>query len=931
VERITFQSEETGYTVARLLPDREQKRYGNNNGGAGNSQPSRRAVKGEDNLVTIVGALVGVAAGEALELTGLWQHHTQHGWQFKVENYRSVLPATEQGIRKYLGSGLIKGIGPKTAEKIVAFFGLETLEVLENQPERLNEVPRLGPHKARLIAKAWIEQKAIKEVMVFLQGHGVSTSLAVRIYKEYGDSATTIVKNEPYRLAREVWGIGFKTADKIAQSLGFTLDHPERIKAGTLFVLSEASDSGGHTYLPRPRLIQQTAELLGVSSEQVDQAISGLVLEGGVQVETLSVDEEDGSLRFEPLVAVTILDPANFPALPKTLPEVVAPRPGGIDWSKAKGSPGWVDPSKAKAEPTETKAAVPSPLEHNHPANRLPPVGEPFVQTSLMPAPKPASIFTSSNNKKLEVAEAKPQFLPVAPSEPAPEPELVGRVEAGSRQNTIQLNGGSTPTLSALPGEQAVYLPPFFYAEQGIAKSLRRLAKCSPHQDRLVDLKQLNFGVMFEYLATKEGLKLADRQEEGVVMALVKSVGVLTGGPGTGKTTSMKALIRVLTLKKKRVILAAPTGRAAKRLSEATGLEAKTLHRLLALKPGGKSQYDQEHPLPADIVIVDETSMLDTLLMNNLLKAVATGTHLLLVGDADQLPSVGAGNVLADIIGSGVVPVTRLDHIFRQGAGSAIVTNAHRINQGLLPQTSSQITDFFFFGEDDPEKAGDLVVELVAKRIPAKFGFQPDQIQVLAPMHRGKCGVGYLNEKLQEVLNPPAEGKGQKQFGGRVFRVGDKVLQLRNNYDKEVFNGDGGVVTTISYEDQTVGVKLEDGREVNYDFGELDELTLAYAVSIHKSQGSEYPVCVIPLAMGHFMLLERKLVYTAVTRARKLVVLVGSKKALAMAVKNGPTKSKNGPEGSWQQEPEGHHPPAQGLQHRAGRFTGLAVRLQTLF
>jgi len=370
----------------------------------------------------------------------------------------------------------------------------------------------------------------------------------------------------------------------------------------------------------------------------------------------------------------------------------------------------------------------------------------------------------------------------------------------------------------------------------------------------------------------------------------------------------------VLALKKKKVVLAAPTGRAAKRLSEATGLEAKTLHRLLQLKPGGKSYYDaKDNPIPADIVIIDETSMLDTLLMNSLLKGIATGTHLLLVGDADQLPSVGAGNVLADIINSGVVPVVKLDHIFRQGAGSAIITNAHLINEGRMPVVGRDIKDFFIFQEDDPEVAGDLVVDLVAHRIPAKFGFKPDDIQVLAPMHRGKSGVGYLNEKLQETLNPPDEGrKAQKQYGNKMFRVGDKVLQLRNNYDLNVFNGDSGIITSISHENQTVSVKLEDEREVEYDFGELDELTLAYAVSIHKSQGSEYQVCVIPVAMSHFMLLERKLIYTAITRAKKLVILVGSKKALAIAVRNGPNAGSE-------------------KQHRSGRYTGLAIRLRQLY
>jgi exodeoxyribonuclease V alpha subunit len=505
-------------------------------------------------------------------------------------------------------------------------------------------------------------------------------------------------------------------------------------------------------------------------------------------------------------------------------------------------------------------------------------------------------------------------------------------IGAGTRTKTLVLGSASaaTPTLSAMPGEQAVYLPPFYYAEQGISKHLLRLAKCPRSQDSLADLAHTDFKAMFEFLSTRDTtrLQLAERQQEGVVMALTKPVGVLTGGPGTGKTTSMRALIRVLTLKKKRIILAAPTGRAAKRLSEATGLEAKTLHRLLQLKPGGKSQYDyKDHPIPADIVIVDEISMLDTLLMYNLLKGIATGTHLLLVGDADQLPSVGAGNVLADIINSGVVPVVKLDQIFRQGAGSAIITNAHLINRGQMPLFGREITDFFFFQEEDPELAGDLVVELVASRIPKRFNYPSHSIQVLAPMHRGKSGVGYLNEKLQEVLNPPGEKKGQKQYGNKLFRVGDKVLQLRNNYDKQVFNGDAGIITAISQEDQNVKVRLEDEREVEYDFGELDELTLAYAISIHKSQGSEYEVAVIPVAMGHYMLLERKLIYTAITRAKKLVVLVGSKRALALAIRNGPDLT--GKEGERVRK-ENESGKSESRLYRAGRYTGLTTRLSQL-
>ncbi len=759
VERITYYNEDTGYTVAKILPDKRSER---NPDGA---------------LSTIVGTLTGVAVGEALELTGLWQHHDQHGWQFSVQTYRSVLPATAQGIRKYLGSGLIKGVGPRTADKIVDHFDTTTLDILDAAPERLKEVPGIGTKKIALIAAAWREQKAIKDVMVFLQGHGVSTSLAVRLYKQYADASITIAKNEPYRLAREVNGIGFKTADKIALAMGYKHDDPERLKAGALHALSEATDDG-HTYLPADELAKRAAEVLEIHVERAAQAVHDLIAEQGAQSEWLQ-QQPDGSRKF--------------------LPTQV--------------------PSK-RAKVGEARAAYAS---------------------MVLPPPSDA--------------------------------------------------------------EQVVYLWPFYNAEQNIAKQLKRLISATDAQDRLPEFRAVNAQTMFAYLAAKDGLNLSERQQEGVLMALTQRVSVMTGGPGTGKTTSMRALIRALQAKGKRIVLAAPTGRAAKRLADATGIEAKTLHRWLQLKPGGKPLFDQDEPIPADMVIVDEASMLDTLLTNTLLKAIATGAHVLFVGDADQLPSVGAGNVLADVIASGLVQVTRLDRIFRQSETSAIITNAHHINSGEMPQTGGAINDFFVFAEDDAEKASALVVDLVTRRIPARFGLAPGDIQVLAPMHNGKCGVAYLNESLQAVLNPPRNDKPQKPFGNRVFRLGDKVLQTRNNYDKDVFNGDAGVVVAIDLEDQLVRVRLDDGRVADYEFTELDQLTLAYAISIHKSQGSEYAAIVIPLVMGHYMMLERRLIYTAVTRAKQLAVIVGSRKALAMAVKNSGAT-------------------------RHGRNTGLAVRLR---
>jgi exodeoxyribonuclease V alpha subunit len=686
----------------------------------------------------------------------VWTHHSQYGWQFKVEAFRSVLPATAQGIRKYLGSGLIKGVGPRTAEKIVAHFDTATLDVLESDPSRLAEVPGIGGRKTALIARAWAEQKSIKEVMMFLQGHGVSTSLAARIYKQYGDAAIAVARNQPYRLARDVWGIGFKTADKIAQAMGVAADDPERLKAGALYALSEAGDSGGHTCLPRPRLVAEATELLGARPDQVEAAVEALIIE---------------------------------------------------------------------------QAAVAGPV------------------------PQAAG---------RQVAEERPAY------------------------------GG--PAID-------IYLPPFYYAEQGIANHLTRLARWLAGRTRLAEFQSVNAAVMFDYLERKNGLALSEPQKQGVLTALTRPVSILTGGPGTGKTTSMRALIGAALAKKKRVILAAPTGRAAKRLSEAAGLEARTLHRLLELRPGGKAAFDQDNPLPADLIIVDEVSMLDTLLMNTLLKAVAGGTHVLLVGDPDQLPSVGAGNVLADVIATGVAPITRLEHIFRQGEGSAMISNAHRINRGELPLTGADIEDFFLFKEEDPDKAADLVIDLVSRRIPARFGLAPADIQVLSPGHRGACGVVMLNQRLQTALNPARTGLAEKPFGSRVFRTGDRVMQLANNYDRQVFNGDAGVVQAIDLEQQELAVRLDDGRAVQYAFSDLDELALAYAVSVHKSQGSEYPACVIPLTMTHYPLLERKLLYTAVTRARKLAVLVGNPRALAIAVRNGPQAA------------------------RAGRHTGLADKL----
>ncbi|MEU0399460.1 ATP-dependent RecD-like DNA helicase [Streptomyces sp. NPDC006197] len=706
LERITYANEESGYTVARVDTGR----------GAG-------------DLLTVVGALLGAQPGESLRMEGRWGSHPQYGKQFTVDNYTTVLPATIQGIRRYLGSGLIKGIGPVFADRITQHFGLDTLDILEEAPARLIEVPGLGPKRTRNITAAWEEQKAIKEVMVFLQGVGVSTSIAVRIYKKYGDASISVVRNQPYRLAADVWGIGFLTADRIAQAVGIPHDSPDRVKAGLQYALSQSSDQG-HCFLPEERLIADAVKLL-----QVD---TGLVIECLGEL----ADDPEGVVR-----------------------EVV---PG-------------------------------------------------------------------------------PEGAPVT----------------------------------------AVYLIPFHRAELSLAGQLRRLLRTE--EDRMPAFRDVAWDKALAWLADRTGATLAPEQEEAVKLALTRKVAVLTGGPGCGKSFTVRSIVELARVKKAKVVLAAPTGRAAKRLAELTGAEASTVHRLLELKPGGDAAYDRDRPLDADLIVVDEASMLDLLLANKLVKAVAPGAHLLLVGDVDQLPSVGAGEVLGDLLSPGSpVPAVRLTRIFRQAQQSGVVINAHRINAGTPPQTQG-LPDFFLFAEEETEDAARVAVDVAARRIPAKFGLDPRRdVQVLAPMHRGPAGAGSLNGLLQQAITPARPDLPEKRFGGRVFRVGDKVTQIRNNYEKGangVFNGTVGVVTALDTVEQRLTVRTDEDEEVPYDFDELDELAHAYAVTIHRSQGSEYPAVVIPVTMSAWMMLQRNLLYTAVTRARKLVVLVGSRRAIAQAVR----------------------------------------------
>jgi exodeoxyribonuclease V alpha subunit len=694
LERVVFSNEENAWSVVRVQ------------------------VAGYRDLVTAVGNLLGVQPGENLRLTGGWISDPKYGRQFRVSSYATVTPATVNGIEKYLGSGLIRGIGKVMAARMAAAFGLATLDVIENHPERLTEVEGIGPKRRKEIVRAWEEQREIKEVMIFLQSHGVSTHYAIKIYKAYGAQATNLVRENPYRLANDIHGIGFKSADKIAAALGIPPDAPQRIEAGTLYLLGQGGDRG-HLYLPRQALIEEAEKLLGSTAAQVETAVAALA-----EMEQIVVE-----------------------AIPES------------------------------ADP-------------------------------------------------------------------------------------------------------AIYLKSLHAAEVGVSLRVRTLL-IQPMLPMEIDLDRA-----LDWFETAEKIALARQQRQAIRAGLTRKMLVITGGPGTGKTTLVRGIVKILDRKGQKVLLAAPTGRAAKRLAEATGAEATTLHRLLEFNPQTR-QFDRnrEHPLSCDLLIVDEASMLDTVLAYHVLKAVPDHGRLILVGDVDQLPSVGPGRVLGDMIRSEAVEVVRLTEIFRQAERSLIVVNAHRVNQGSMPILESVDSDgdFFFIERKEPAEIVETLAQLVSKRIPGKFGFNPvDQIQVLTPMNRGPLGTDNLNAVLRDLLNP--EGMTVTR-GGHSLRVGDKVMQVRNNYDLEVFNGDIGRVRAIDEVEQTVTVTV-DHREVVYDFGSIDELTLAYACSIHKSQGSEYPCVVIPLHTTHYVMLQRNLLYTALTRAKRLAILVGEERALRVAVGN---------------------------------------------
>jgi exodeoxyribonuclease V alpha subunit len=718
VERITYYNEENGYTVLRLKPDTRGMlpfAYG-------------------QQLITVVGNLPELNPGEWLRLTGQWLSHPKHGRQFQVELCEQALPATAEGIKRYLGSGMVRGVGKVMAERIVNRFGAETLEVIDEHPEKLHEVLGIGRKRVDSINKAWAEQRAIKDVMIFLHGHGIPTHLAVKIYKQYGDQSLGVVQTTPYRLVQDVHGIGFKTADKIAQALGLAPDDPARIEAGIAYTLNRMAEDG-HVYTPQEELEPEAAEILQVPPEKVSSVL-----------ETLDNSEV---VRRETLVY-----------------EI----------------------------PTE--------------------------------------------------------------------------------------KNGTT-----VREERAVYLPALFFSEIGLTRQVQRLVE---HPTSRLQGMRLEAGFGEKGDGPQPAVALTMLQQQAITAAINHKVTILTGGPGTGKTTTLRTLLDLLDRQRRTYVLASPTGRAAKRMSEATGREAKTIHRLLEFKPGEGFGRNNDNPIDADLIVIDEASMLDLVLAYNLVKAISSDSHLLLVGDIDQLPSVGAGDVLRDLIESGVAAVVRLETIFRQAADSLIIRNAHRINQGQMPETRPDAQDFFLFVKEEPAETADLLVDIVGQRVPHKFGLDPlDDIQVLAPMYNGLVGVTRLNQMLQETLNPMGPRKVERRLGGRTFRTGDKVMQTVNNYDKSVYNGDIGRITAIDIIEQTLAVSM-DGQTVVYDFLEADELIHAYAISVHKSQGAEYPCVVMPVVTQHYMMLQRNLLYTAVTRARRLVILVGTRRAVQIAVRNNP-------------------------------------------
>ncbi|RLB10615.1 MAG: ATP-dependent RecD-like DNA helicase [Deltaproteobacteria bacterium] len=688
IERITFFSEEDGYTIVKIK------------------------VAGKREPITAVGHFMSPNPGEIIEMTGKWVRHPKYGDQFKITSYKTAIPATVYGIERYLGSGLIKGIGPIMARRIVKKFGKETLNIIEEDIEKLKEVEGIGEKRICMIKKAWEEQREIRDLMIFLQEHGISPSYAPKIYRKYRENSIQVIKENPYRLAMDIYGIGFITADRIAEKLGFPKDSELRATAGIIYVLQQIADEG-HVYCPYEELLERCKKILDVSQDIIENAL-----------------------------------------------------------------------------------------------------------------------------RKLQADER------------------------------------------IVKDEEAVYLAQFYVCETGVAKRLIRLMEMPK------SIRRINTEKAIEWVQKKLGIRLAEMQKEAIRAVSENKVVIITGGPGTGKTTVINAIIKIFSQIGAKILLAAPTGRASKRMTETSGHEAKTIHRLLEYSPErGEFKKNERSPLKCDILIIDEASMIDIVLMYHLIKAVPLNATVVIVGDVNQLPSVGPGSVLKDMISSGIFPVVKLNEIFRQARESLIVINAHRINAGQFPifKSERRNADFYFIEEEDPEKGLSIIINLVKDRIPKKFGFDPyEDIQVITPMNKGIIGAENLNEKLQKALNPFSFGitKGTKKF-----KVKDKVMQLRNNYEKGVFNGDIGRIVKIDQENQEVFIAFDTGI-VAYDYSELDEISLAYAISVHKSQGSEYPAVVIPIFIQHYVLLQRNLIYTAITRGKKLVVIVGTKKAFLIGIKN---------------------------------------------
>lgn len=683
VERITYQNPENGYAVLKVN------------------------MKDYRDLVTVVGTFGDLFVGTVLLCEGYWHEDRKYGRQFKAVKWEEVLPATAYGIEKYLGSGMIRGIGPKYASRIVERFGTDTIDIIDSQPEKLLEIPGIGKERLRRIRESWEQQKEVKNIMIFLQNYGVSTAFATKIFKTYGNDSIRVVRENPFRLADDIWGIGFKTADALAEKMGWQKDDPLRCRSGLFYTLNQLSEDG-HVYATREQLTQAAAELLEVDPAPVEKAVDLAITQADL------VEEKD-----------------------------------------------------------------------------------------------------------------------------------------------------------------AIYLPAFHHAEKGIADKLLQLL----HVPVQMSLPNLDF----DRIQRETGIAYDDIQKKAITTALSQNVVIITGGPGTGKTTITRGILQALQQSRQKVLLAAPTGRAAKRLSEATGKDAKTIHRLLEFKPPQGYQRNADHPLEGDVLIVDEASMIDIILMNALLNAIPEEMKLVIIGDTDQLPSVGPGNVLRDMIESDVIPVVRLTRIFRQAQRSRIVMNAHRINEGKFPNISNgRDTDFFFLEQEDPEAAAEEIVNLIENRLPRAYGLSPFEIQILTPMQRGVIGAAALNTRLQQLLNP------QEQVlhrGGIAFGQRDKVMQIRNNYDKDVYNGDIGTVTKVDLDERMLYAEF-DGRIVSYEVSELNELVLAYATTVHKSQGSEYPIVIMPIMMSHFVMLQRNLIYTGITRAKKIMILVGQKKALAYCIHN---------------------------------------------